>query len=202
MAATITLTVDVRERTGTGGARAARNAGLVPAILYGGPRGPVPITLKLNEVSKAIKSGKFLAHLVEIDYKGERQPVIPRDVQYHPVTETPLHIDLYRVEEHQLIKIAVPVRFLHADTCPGVKRGGTLNVVRHDVEIWAPADEIPDHLEIDLAAAEIGAALRWSDVRSNAKIEPVIKDRDFVIATIASRGGPQGGDATETPATA
>jgi large subunit ribosomal protein L25 len=185
----ILLNVDVRERTGTGGARAARRDGLVPAVLYGGPRGSIPITLKLNEVTKAIRSGKFLSHLIEIEHKGERQPVIPRDVQFHPVTDRPVHLDLQRVEEDEIISIEVNVRFINQESCPGLKRGGVLNVVRHAVELDVPAGKIPEELVIDLAGLEIGHVIHISSVALPEGAKPSIKDRDFTVATIAGRGG-------------
>jgi large subunit ribosomal protein L25 len=190
----ILLNVEVRERTGTGGARAARNAGLVPAVLYGGPRGSIPITLKLNEVQKAIRSGKFLSHLIEIEHKGERQPVIPRDVQFHPVSDRPVHLDLQRVEEDEIVSIEVNVRFINHEASPGLKRGAVLNVVRHAVELDVPAGKIPDELVIDLTGLDIGHVIHISSVTLPAGATPTIKDRDFTVATIAGRGGPAGGD--------
>lgn len=184
--ADIVLSVEVREHTGTGGARANRREGNIPGVIYGGPRGPIAISLRSKEVLKAIHSGKFLAHLIEIDHKGERQPVIPKDVQFHPVTDHPMHIDLYRVEETQLIKVEVPVKFVHEAECPGIKRGGALNIVRHEVELWAPAGAIPEMIEIDLLGRDIGDVVHVSDVKLPQGVETVIK-RNFTIATIIGR---------------
>ena len=183
--ADIELNVEVRDRTGTGGARAARREGKVPGVLYGGPRGPVPIAASENAFRKALYTGKLRGHLVTLKYGDETQPVIARDVQFDPVSDRPVHFDLFRVEAHQLVKIAVPVHFTHQDECRGLKRGGTLNIARHEVELWAPADEIPEELTIDLKGYDVGDAVRWSAVKVAASIEPVISDRDFVIATIA-----------------
>lgn len=193
----IVLEVEVRERTGKGGAREARRTGFVPGVLYGGPRGPVAINLKYNEVIKAIYSGKFIAHMITITHKGEPQTVIPQAVQYHPVTDQPLHIDLYRVEEDQEIKVEVPVHFKGEDACPGLKRGGTLNVVRHTVELLVPAGSIPEYLEADVSALQIGDVVKISMIALPPGAQPTIHDRDFTIATIASRGGPT---EDETPA--
>jgi large subunit ribosomal protein L25 len=184
----IVLNVEVRERTGTGGAREARRAGQVPAVLYGGPRGAIAISLKSNEVIKAINSGKFISHMVEIDHKGERQPVIPRDVQFHPVTDAPMHIDLYRVEEGQLIKIEVPVHFSNEELCPGLKMGGALNIVRHTVELLVPADKIPEELRFDLKSTKLGDVVKISDFALPEGASPTITDRDFTIATVTGRG--------------
>lgn len=193
--ADLVLSVERRERTGKGGARATRRSDLVPGVLYGGPRGSVPIELKRNELVRALRSGKFISHLIEIDHRGERQPVIPRAIQYHPVTDQPLHVDLFRVEEGSRITVEVPVHFRNHEASPGLKRGGVLNVVRHTVEVECPAGQIPEELVVDLTGAEIGLVIHISAVTLPAGVTPVIKDRDFTIATVAGRGGPDGGAA-------
>jgi large subunit ribosomal protein L25 len=186
--AEIVLNVELRERTGTGGARAARQSGKVPGVLYGGPRGPVAIAMDQNAFRKALYTGKLLGHLVTLKYGEETQPVIAKDVQFHPVTDVPVHFDLYRVDEHQRIRINVPVHFKNQETSPGIKRGGALNAVRHDVELWAPADQIPEELVVDLAGLDIGDTVRISALQLPPGVEPTIGDRDFVIATITGRG--------------
>jgi large subunit ribosomal protein L25 len=183
--AEIVLNVELRETVGSGGSRAARRAGKVPGVLYGGPRGPVPIAINANAFGKALYTGKLLGHLVTLRYGEESQPVIAKDVQFHPVTDRPIHFDLYRVDEHQLVKINVPVHFRHHDASPGLKRGGALNIARHEVELWAPADEIPEELIVDLTGLEIGDAVRISSIALPKGVDPVIADRDFIIATVA-----------------
>jgi large subunit ribosomal protein L25 len=153
--------------------------------LYGGPRGPVPIAINANAFGKALYTGKLLGHLVTLRYGEESQPVIAKDVQFHPVTDRPIHFDLYRVDEHQLVKINVPVHFRHHEASPGLKRGGALNIARHEVELWAPADEIPEELVADLTGLEIGDAVRISNIALPKGVDPVIVDRDFIIATVA-----------------
>lgn len=185
----INLEVDVRPRTGKGGAREARRQGFVPGVLYGGKLGPVAINLKRNEVDKALNSGAFLSHMVTITHKGKPQKVIPQDVQFHPVSDQPLHIDLYRVEEDQEIKVEVAVHFVGEEKSPGLKKGGTLNVVRHTVELLVPAGDIPESLEADVSALEIGDNVKISDIKLPDNAEPTITDRDFTIATIAGRCG-------------
>jgi large subunit ribosomal protein L25 len=185
----IVINVDVRERTGTGGARETRRAGMVPGILYGGPRGPVAIAAKDNELLKAIRSGKFLSHMVELKYGDETQPVIPKDIQWDPVKDTPVHFDLYRVEENSVIAVEVPVKFLNEDTCPGLKRGGTLNVVRHMVSLDVKASAIPEVLEVDLSSVKLGDVIHISAVTMPEGVRPTIRNRDFTIATIVGRGG-------------
>lgn len=193
--AEIVLNVEVRQRTGTGGARAARREGMVPGVLYGGPRGPVAVEMSANEFKKALYTGKLLGHLVTLKHGEETQPVIAKDVQFHPVTDVPVHFDLYRVDEHQLIKIAVPVHFKNQETSPGLKRGGALNVARHEVEVWVPADHIPEELVADLAGLDIGDTVRWSNLVKPQGMEPVIKGRDFVIATVAGSAASASADA-------
>lgn len=201
--ADLVLSVERRERTGTGGARATRREQMVPGILYGGPRGAVPIELKLKELIKALRSGKFVSHLIEIDHRGERQPVIPRAIQYHPVSDQPIHIDLYRVEENSRIRVSVPVHFINHEASPGLKRGGVLNIVRHTVELECPAGHIPEDVVIDLTGLEIGTVIHISSVQLPADVKPAIRDRDFTLATLVGRGGPSGGaDAAEDGAAA
>ena len=182
--ADIILNVELRERIGTGGARAARREGLVPGVLYGGDKDPVAITVKSNEFRKALYTGKLLGHLVTLKHGSETQPVIAKVVDMHPVTDEPMHFDLYRVDEHQTIKISVPVHFKNQEASPGLKKGGTLNVVRHEVELACPADSIPEELVFDLAGLEIGDTIRIGAFELPKGVSPTV-DRDFVIATVA-----------------
>ena len=182
--ADIILNVELRERIGTGGARAARREGLVPGVLYGGDKDPVAITVKSNEFRKALYTGKLLGHLVTLKHGSETQPVIAKVVDMHPVTDEPMHFDLYRVDEHQTIKISVPVHFKNQEASPGLKKGGTLNVVRHEVELACPADSIPEELVFDLTGLEIGDTIRIGAFDLPKGVSPTV-DRDFVIATIA-----------------
>ena len=182
--ADIILNVELRERIGTGGARAARREGLVPGVLYGGDKDPVAITVKSNEIRKALYTGKLLGHLVTLKHGSETQPVIAKVVDMHPVTDEPMHFDLYRVDEHQTIKISVPVHFKNQEASPGLKKGGTLNVVRHEVELACPADSIPEELVFDLTGLEIGDTIRIGAFELPKGVSPTV-DRDFVIATVA-----------------
>jgi large subunit ribosomal protein L25 len=185
----IVFNVVVRERTGTGGAREARNNGLVPGVLYGGGMDPVAISLKLNEVLKAIETGHFLSSTATLVHEGKKQLVIPQAIQMHPVTDRPVHVDLFRVDAKQKIKVEVPVHFIGEEVSPGLKKGGTINVVRHTVELLVPAGHIPESLEADVSALEIGDNVKISDITLPSDAEPTITDRDFTIATIAGRGG-------------
>lgn len=185
----ITFNVEVRERVGTGGAREARKNGFVPGVLYGGGMDPVAITLKRGEVLKAIETGHFLSSTATLIHKGEKQLVIPQAIQMHPVTDQPMHVDLFRVDAKQKIKVEVAVHFKGEEVSPGLKKGGTLNVVRHTVELLVPAGHIPEFLEADVSALEIGDNVKISNIALPADAEPTITDRDFTIATIAGRGG-------------
>ena len=202
MAKDIVLTVEVRERTGKGGAREARRAGKVPGVIYGGDLDPVSINLDAIEVLKALNSGKFLSHMIQIDHKGEKQSVIPQDIQFHPVTDDAVHIDLYRVDEKQKIKVEVTVHFTGEEVSPGIKKGGTLNIVRHAVELLVPAGNIPESLTADISELEIGDTVKISNINLPGDAEPTITDRDFTIATIAGRGGPAAKDDEEDDAAA
>jgi large subunit ribosomal protein L25 len=192
--ADIVLNVEVRARTGTGGARETRRAGLVPGVLYGGSQEPVAIAVRANEFRKALHTGKLLGHLVTLKHGKETQPVIAKVVDMHPVSDEPWHFDLYRVDAHQQIKIAVPVHFKNHEESPGLKRGGTLNIVRHDVEVLCTADHIPEELVFDLAGLEIGDTIRMSAFALPEGVTPGM-DRDFVVATVAGSSASASEDA-------
>ena len=182
--ATIVLNIEVRDRSGTGGARETRRAGKVPGVLYGGKgQKPVNIAAAAKDFRKSLHTGQLLGHLVTLKHGEETQPVIAKAVQFHPVTDEPMHFDLYRVDEHQLIKISVPVHFKNHDISPGLKAGGSLEVVRHEVELACPADQIPEELVIDLAAHSIGDTIRMSEIKLPTGVKSALV-RDFVIATL------------------
>ncbi len=188
MAETDVFYCEVRERTGTGGARDARRNGWIPGVLYGGDTGPVAIRLKRKEVLTAYAAGRMRSHLAKIDVPGQDylQPVLARQVQVNPVTDLPIHVDMMRVDENTRIDVAITVRFLNEDKSPGIKRGGVLNIVRHEVEVYAPATAIPEYLEADVDGLDIGDAIKISAIKLPEGVTPVIKDRDFTIATIAA----------------
>ena len=183
----ITFNIELRERVGSGGSRAARREGFVPGVLYGGGEDPVAITLKRNEVLKAIETGHFLSSTATLVHKGTKQLVIPQAIQMHPVSDQPMHVDLFRVSRDQKIKVEVQVHFIGEEVSPGLKKGGTLNVVRHTVELLVPAGNIPESLEADVSKLEIGDNVKISDINLPGDAEPTITDRDFTIATIAGR---------------
>jgi large subunit ribosomal protein L25 len=195
--AEIVLNVEVRARSGTGGAREARRAGKVPGVLYGGALDPVNIAVKANEFKKALHSGKLLGHTVTLKYGDETQLVIAKDVQFHPVTDDAVHFDLYRVDEHQLIKISIPVHFKNHDASPGLKRGGTLNVAVHEVELMVPADQIPEELLVDLTGLDIGDSVRSGAIALPKGAQLSAHDRDVVVASVATSSAMQSDEAAE-----
>jgi len=199
--AEIVLNVEVRERTGTGGARAARGAGKVPGVLYGGDRGPVPIAVNANAFRKALYTGKLLGHLVTLKYGEESQPVIAKDIQFHPVTDVPVHFDLFRVDQHAEIKISVAVHFKNQDQCPGLKRGGTLNVAYHELEVLVAADHIPEEIVVDLSGKNIGDAIHVSDLKLPQGVKAT-GEGAVVLATIAGTSAQASADADADAAVA
>jgi len=187
MSSEIVFNVEVRERTGKGGRTRSAPQGFVPGVLYGGGEAPVAIKLKQNEVIKAINTGQFLSSTATLVHKGEKQMVIPQDIQLHPVSDRPMHVDLYRVSAKQQIKVEVTVNFVGEEVSPGIKRGGTLNIVRYAVELLVPAGNIPDELVADVSKLDIGDNVKISDITLPGDAESTITDRDFTIATIAGR---------------
>lgn len=179
---------EVRERNGTGGARAARREGWVPGVLYGGDKGPVSIRLRYTEVSRAYQAGRMRAHLAKIEVPGQDylQPVIARQVQTDPVRDFPIHVDLMRVDEKTRIDVDIPVKFINEEQSPGLKRGGVLNIVRHTIKVYAPATAIPESFVADVAGLDIGDALKISSIKMPEGVTPTITDRDFTVATIAA----------------
>ncbi len=184
MSAVRELKAEARERVGKGGAREVRRGGRVPAVIYGGDMAGRAISLDANETRHLIFAGRFLTTVFELDVAGEKTRVIPRDYQLDPVKDTPLHVDFMRVTVGQTVAVEVPVHFVDQEASPGLKNGGTLNVVRHTIELNVPTDAIPTAIEASLKGLEIGDSVHISAVTLPAGVSAVI-DRDFTIATIA-----------------
>ena len=184
--ADIVLNVEVRDRTGTGGARASRTSGKVPGVLYGGGQAPVAIAVNENEFKKALYTGKLLGHLVTLRHDGKNQPVIAKDVQFHPVNDRPVHFDLYRVDAHQEVKIGVAVHFKNQEASPGMKRGGALNIAFHELEVFAAADLIPDEIVIDLTGLEIGQNVHVSDLNLPKGVRAALSGDVVVVSVVGS----------------
>ena len=181
-----TLSAEPRVRAGKGAARATRRAGRVPDIIYGDNKEPELISLEPRELSRALASRGFLATLVDLKVDGTVHRTLPRDVQYHPATDAPLHVDFMRVGSHARVTVTVPVVFINPEMSPGIRRGGILNIVRHGIELDCPVDAIPDQLIVELNGLEIGDSIHISRVIVPEGCRPTITERDFTIASVAA----------------
>ena len=185
MAQLTELKAEVRDRVGKGAARAVRRQDKVPAVIYGDKKPPLSIALNLRELTHRLHAGGFLTHLVEIEVDGEKIRAIPKDFQLDPVRDFIVHVDFLRVGEGATLTLNVPVHFINHVASPGLKRGGVLNVVRHTVELFVPADAIPEFIEVDLTGLDIGDSVHISAVPLPDGVRPTITIRDFTVATIA-----------------
>lgn len=181
-----TLAASSRPISGTGPARAVRRDGLVPAVIYGNDLEPVSISVERKALERQIHVPGFFIRLVDVALDGKSHRVLPREVQFHPVSDVPLHVDFLRFSADRKITVAVPVQFLNEEESPGLKRGGVLNIVRHEVEVLCIADNIPQIFEIDLTGLDIGDAIHASMVTLPDGVTFTITDRDFTIATVAA----------------
>ncbi len=186
MADILVLNAKARERVGKGAARAARREGLVPGVIYGDKKDPVTISFPFNELVQLLRTGRFLSTLCDVDVDGTKTRVIPKDVQFDPVRDFPVHVDLLRLGKGAKINVEIQMNFINDEESPGLREGGVLNVVRYTVELRCPADSIPEELIGDLTGLDLGDSLHISDVALPEGVEPVITDRDFTIATIAA----------------
>ncbi|HVL74165.1 MAG TPA: 50S ribosomal protein L25/general stress protein Ctc [Beijerinckiaceae bacterium] len=188
-----------RDRVGKGAARAVRRQGQIPAVIYGAGQPPQAIAIDYNQGRQLIYAGHFLTTIFEIEVEGQTTRAIPRDYQLDPVKDFPVHIDFLRIAEGQTITVEVPVHFVNQDASPGLKRGGTLNVVRHAVELEVPADAIPEAIDADLTGLDIGDSLHISAIKLPEGAKPTI-ERDFTVATIAVPAGFKDEAAAPAPA--
>ncbi|WP_137389711.1 50S ribosomal protein L25/general stress protein Ctc [Rhodoligotrophos defluvii] len=186
MAQTHALTAVVRDRAGKGAARAVRRQGRVPGVIYGAKQEPQLISLAYKDLMKEVETGRFLSTIYTLDVNGDKVQVLPRDVQFEPVRDFLIHVDFLRVAKDSHITVAVPVVFANEERSPGIKRGGVLNIVRHEIELDCPADNIPEEITIDLTGTDIGDSIHISAVKLPEGVKPTITDRDFTIATIAT----------------
>ena len=173
----ITLSAEPREHAGKGAARAVRRQGRVPAIVYGDKQEPVNISLEPRELQRALAREGFFAHLVDIKIDGATHRTLPRDIQYHPVTDAPMHVDFMRVGVGAQVTVSVPVHFINQDKAPGIRRGGILNVVRHGIEMVCSVDNIPEHIVVDLEGLEIGDSVHIGAVTMPEGARPVIQEQ-------------------------
>jgi large subunit ribosomal protein L25 len=187
MAEAIELKAWARGRSGKGGARATRREGRIPGILYGDKQEPETIAVDYRAISQQMHTGHFQSTIFTLDVDGKKTRVIPRGVQLDPIRDFPIHVDFMRVGKDALVTVEVPVRFLNEAASPGLKRGGVLNIVRHDIPVRCPADAIPDHFEVDLTGLEIGDSVHISAIVLPKGVRPTITERDFTVATIVGR---------------
>lgn len=183
------LTAEARERVGKGSARELRRNGMIPAVIYGEKKAPVAIAISRNEISKRIFGGGFMTQTFTVEVGKDKYMVLPKDYQLDPVRDFVMHVDFLRISAKSTVTVAVPVHFINDETCPGIKQGGVLNVVRHEVEFVCPANAIPESITVDLSKAGLGETIHISAVDVPANVTPVISDRDFTIATIAAPAG-------------
>ncbi len=181
-----TLAAEPKEGAGKGAARAARRAGRIPGIIYGAKKTPVMVTLDPQEVQREIRGGGFFTTLFDVKVSGGNERVLARDLQLHPVSERPLHIDFLRVSTSTVVVVEVPCNFINDEGSPGIKRGGVLNVVRHALELSCRADAIPNEIEIDLTGLDIGDSVHISQIDLPEGVTPTITDRDFTVASVAA----------------
>ncbi len=187
MSELLTLSAATRDKAGKGASRAIRREGRVPAVIYGNKQDPLAIHVELKLLTKYMSNGHFMNSVVMID-TGNGAPIrtLPKDVQFHPVTDRPLHVDFLRIGEHTEVHVNVPVHFTDEELSPGIKRGGVLNVVRHELELICDAAEIPDEIAISLKGYEVGDSIHVSAVALPRGAKSAIDDRDFTIATIVA----------------
>jgi len=186
MAVVETVPASPRDGVGKGSARQARRDGQVPAVIYGNKEEPILLTLERRVLIKELYNPQFFIQLVDVEIAGAKHRVLPRDVQFHPVSDTPMHVDFLRFDPKRKIAANVPVVFEGEEECPGLKSGGVLNIVRYEVEVLCTADNIPPELILQLAGLDVGDSMHASAVTLPEGVEFVITDRDFTIATIAA----------------
>ena len=184
MSEQLTLPAEARERAGKGASRALRREGRVPAVIYGEKKEPLSVHVEEKLLSKMLSTGHFMNSVIMVEVGGKPNRTLPKDVQFHPVTSRPIHVDFLRIGEHAQVNVNVPVKFVDEELAPGIKRGGVLNVVRHELELICDATRIPDDIVIDLTGTDVGDAIHISAVTLPEGSASVIEDRDFTIATI------------------
>ena len=183
------LKAELRNRVGKGSARELRRNGMVPAVIYGDKQTPLSIALNYKDVYYKIHGGGFKTTIATILVDGKKIQVLPKDYQLDPVRDFPIHVDLLRVSKNTQVTVQIPVRFINEEKSAGIKRGGVLNIVRHEIEAIVAAASIPDAIEVDLEGTELGDTIHVSSVKLPEGVEPTITDRDFTIATIAAPAG-------------
>ncbi len=189
MSETLTLPAEARERAGKGASRAIRREGRTPAVIYGGKEEPTLIHVEEKELVRQLMTGHFMNSIVNIEIGGKTIRTLPKDVAFHAVTDRPVHVDFLRLTGDSLVEVQVPVVFVNEDASPGLKKGGVLNIVRHELELSCPNADIPEEIKIDVTGKEIGDSIHISEVTLPKGVKSVITDRDFTIATLIAPSG-------------
>jgi large subunit ribosomal protein L25 len=186
MSDALTLPADARERAGKGASRALRREGRVPAVIYGDKEEPLTIHVEEKELTRQLMQGHFMNSIVMIDIGGKSVRTLPKDVAFHPVSDRPLHVDFLRLSKDATVEVQVPVVFVNEDASPGLKKGGVLNVVRHELDLICDAARIPGEIEIDVTGKDVGDSIHISSVTLPEGSVSAITDRDFTIATLVA----------------
>jgi large subunit ribosomal protein L25 len=186
MSDALTLPAEARERAGKGASRVLRREGRVPAVIYGGKEEPTPIHVEAKELARQLGTGHFMNSIVMIEIGGKQVRTLPKDVALHPVTDRALHVDFLRLAKDAKIHVAVPVVFVNEEASPGLKKGGVLNVVRHELELVCESDKIPGEIQLDVTGLDVGDSIHISHVKLPEGSVSAITDRDFTIATVVA----------------
>ncbi|MEO0461810.1 MAG: 50S ribosomal protein L25/general stress protein Ctc [Pseudomonadota bacterium] len=202
MSDALTLPAERRERAGKGASRALRREGRTPAVIYGGKEEPTPIHVEEKELVKQLMTGQFMNSILQVELDGETIRTIPKDVALHPVTDRPTHADFLRLSKDSKIEVSVPVHFTNEEESPGLKKGGVLNVVRHELELVCESDKIPDEIEVNVAGKDVGDSIHISEVTLPTGSVSAITDRDFTIATLVAPSALKKSEEEETEAPA
>ncbi len=203
MSEALNLPAEARERAGKGASRALRREGRTPAVIYGGKEEPTMIHVEQKELVKQLNTGHFMNSIVNIEIGGKTIRTLPKDVAFHPVTDRPTHVDFLRMTGDSMVQVQVPVVFVNEDASPGLKKGGVLNVVRHELELVCPNAKIPDEIHVDVTGKDVGDSIHISEVTLPKGVTSAITDRDFTIATLVAPSAlkSSGSEATEEAAT-
>ena len=189
MSDALNLPAEARERAGKGASRALRREGRTPAVIYGGKEEPTLIHVEQKELVRQLMTGHFMNSIVNIEIGGKTVRTLPKDVAFHPVSDRPTHVDFLRLSADATVEVAVPVVFTNEDKSPGLKKGGVLNIVRHELELLCPNADIPEEIAVDVTGKDLGDSIHISDATLPAGVTSVITDRDFTIATVVAPSG-------------
>jgi large subunit ribosomal protein L25 len=189
MSETLTLPAEARERAGKGASRSLRREGRTPAVIYGGKEEPTMIHVEQKELVRQLGTGHFMNSIVLIEIGGKTVRTLPKDVAFHPVTDRPTHVDFLRLTGDSKVEVSVPVVFVNEDASPGLKKGGVLNIVRHELDLLCPNADIPEEIQVDVTGKELGDSIHISEVALPTGVTSVITDRDFTIATVIAPSG-------------